>query len=131
MLVTTGWVGAVAFLCIAVYIGLPSAAAWIAGVALGVSELFLLDALIREAIGARRRAALVIYGTCKFAGIYAAGAVGLFVLHLGPWYLLAGFTLFLAIALLKVLGRMILSAPALQKERKGPGGHLLQNGPRP
>ena len=131
VLITTGWVGAVASICIAVYVGIPHAAAWTAGVALGVAEIFLLDALIREAIGARRRSVLAVYGVLKFAGIYAVGAIGLFVLHLEPWYLLSGFTLFLAIALLKVLGRLLLSAPALQRERKGPGGHLLKSGPRP
>lgn len=131
VLITTGWFGAVAFLCIAVYLGLPQAIAWVAGVALGVAELFLLDALIREATGTRRRSVLAVLAILKFAGIYAAGAVGLFVFHLKPWYLLSGFTLFLAIALLKVLGRLLLCAPGLQRERKGPGGHLLRSGPRP
>lgn len=131
VLITTGWVGALAGLCIAVYLGPPQAAAWAAGVGLGAAELFLLDSLIREAIGARRRPVLIFLGLLKFAGIYAAGGLGLFVLHLRPWYLLGGFTLFLAIALLKVLGRILLSAPAIQRERKGPGGHLLRSGPRP
>jgi hypothetical protein len=131
VLITTGWVGALATICIAVYAGLPHAAAWIAGVALGVAELFLLDALIRETIGARRRSMLVIYGILKFAGIYAVGAAALFALHLKPWFLLSGFTLFLAIAILKVLGRLLLTAPSLQRERHGPGGRLLRNGPRP
>lgn len=131
ILVTTAWVGLVVFLCIAVYFGLPNAAAWIAGVALGSADLFLLDALIREVVGARRRSALAVYGLLKFLGIYAAGAVCLFVLHLKPWTLLAGFTLFLAIALLKVFGRLLLSTPAMQRERGGPGGPLLRSGPRP
>jgi len=131
VLVTTGWVGLISFLCIAVYIGLPQAGAWIAGVVLGAAELFILDALIREAIGPRRRAALVAYGLLKFAGIYAVGAACLFALHMRPWFLLAGFSLFLAIALLKVLGRMLLSTSSMQRERRGPGGRLLRSGPRP
>jgi hypothetical protein len=131
VLVTTTWVGAIAFLCVAVYLGLSKAWAWLAGAALGAADLFLLDALVREAVGARRRSALVTYGILKFAGIYAAGAVFLLVLHLKPWVFLAGFTLFLAVALLKVLGRVVLGTPALQRERKGPGGHLLRSRPRP
>ncbi len=126
---TTLWVGAVAFLCIAVYIGLRQAASWGVGVALGMADLFLLDALIREAVGRRRPRALVVLGVCKFGAIYAAGVLLLWKARLSPWPLLAGFSLFLAIALLKVLGRLVLSAPPLTRERTGPGGPYLREAP--
>lgn len=129
VLITTAWVGTVGFLCVAVYIGLRQGAAWAAGVALGAGDLYLLNALIREAMRGRRRRALVLLGFLKFAGIYALGALLLFGLRLAPWSLLAGFSLFLAVALLKVLGRLVLASPAMQRERDGAGGPYLRKSP--
>lgn len=129
VMITTAWVGGVAFICLGVYAGLPNAGAWIAGVALGMLDLFFLNGLLLEAISQRRKAALLIYGFLKFAGVYAIGIVLLFVAHLKPWFLLTGFSLFLAIILLKILGRLLLTAPGLQRERHGAGGPLLRNSP--
>lgn len=129
VLITTAWVGGLIFICLGVYLGLPKAGAWIAGVALGMLDLFLLNQLLLEAIGQRRKAALVTYGVLKFAAVYAIGAVLLFVAHLKPWFLLTGFTLFLAVIFLKIAGRLVLTAPGLQKERHGAGGPLLRNSP--
>lgn len=129
VLLTTAWVGGIGFLCIAAYVGIRQGAAWAAGVALGAGDLYLLSALIREALRGRRRWALVLFGFLKFAGVYAVGGLFLFGLRLAPWFLLAGFSLFLGIALLKVLGRLVLASPAMQKERHGAGGPLLRNSP--
>ncbi len=129
VLVTTAWVGGLGFLCLAVYLGIRQAASWGAGAALGAADLYLLDALIREAIRGRRRGVLVLLGFLKFAGVYAVGALLLFALHLAPWFLLAGFSLFLVVALLKVLGRLLLATPAMQRERQGAGGPLLRKSP--
>jgi len=129
VLITTLWVGAISFLCVAVYVGLRSAVSWGIGVALGMADLALLDALLREAMGRRRTKALVIYGILKFGAIYATGALILFKARLAPWPLLIGFSLFLAIAIMKVLGRVVLSAPPLTRERKGPGGAFLRQAP--
>ena len=129
VLITTLWVGVVGFLCIAVYIGFRSGFSWAVGVALGMADIALLDALLREAIGRRRKVALVIYGILKFGAIYAAGALLLFRARLAPWPLLIGFSLFLAIALLKVLGRLLLTTPQLRRDREGPGGVYLRRAP--
>jgi hypothetical protein len=129
VLITTLWVGAVAFLCIGVYVGLRSGISWAIGVALGMADLALLDALLKEAIHRRRTKSLVLFGTLKFGAIYAAGALLLLEAGLSPWPLLAGFSLFLAIALLKVLGRLVLSSTPLMREREGPGGPFLRQAP--
>lgn len=130
VLITTLWVGLIAFLCISIYIGLRSGLSWIVGVALGMADLALLDGLLREAIGRRRKAALLIYGVLKFGAIYAVGALLLFRLRLAPWPLLIGFSLFLGVALLKVLGRLLLTAPQLARDRDGSGGAYLRRSPR-
>jgi hypothetical protein len=129
ILVSTLWVGIVGFLCIAVYIGVRSGLAWAVGVALGMADLALLDALIREALGRQRKLALAVYGVLKFGVIYAAGALLLFRVRLAPWPLLIGFSLFLGIALLKVLGRLVLASAPLSRDREGPGGAFLRRAP--
>ncbi len=129
VLLTTLWVGLVGFLCIAVYIGIRSGLAWGVGVALGMADLALLDALIQEALGRQRKLALAIYGVLKFGVIYAAGALLLFRFRLAPWPLLIGFSLFLGIALLKVLGRLVLTSAPLSRDREGPGGEFLRRAP--
>lgn len=129
VLITTAWVGGVVFVCLGLYAGLPGAGAWIAGVALGMLDLFVLNALLLEAIGKRRTWALVTFGALKFAAVYAIGIVLLFVVHLRPWFVLTGFSLFLAIVFLKIVGRLVLNAPGLQRERHGAGGPLLRNSP--
>jgi hypothetical protein len=129
VLLTTLWVGIVGFICVAVYIGLRSGLSWAVGVALGMADLALLDALLREAIGQRRKIALLIYSVLKFGVIYAAGALLLFRVRLAPWPLLIGFSLFLAIAIMKVFGRLILTTPQLSRDREGPGGAYLRRAP--
>lgn len=129
VMITTIWFGAVSFLLLGFYIGLFPAAAWIVGVALGIADLALIDLLIREAIGERRRRVIAVYFVLKTVVLYAAGAAALLWLNLNPFFLLAGFTLFLAVALLKVLGRLALSTSWMLKSRKGPGGPLLRNSP--
>jgi hypothetical protein len=128
-MITTAWVGGVAFVCLGVYAGLPGAGAWIAGVALGMLDLYFLNALLLEAIGRRRKPALALFGFMKFVAIYAIGSILLFVVHLRPWFVLTGFSLFLAIIFLKIVGRLVLTAPGLRRERQGGGGPLLRNSP--
>lgn len=129
VLITTGWLGAVSFLCVASYVGIRPGASYLAGVIIGSADLFLLDALLREVIGPRRRWALALYGIAKFAVVYGVGAVLLLCLHLRAWYMLAGFSLFLLVILLKILGLLLLNTPAMSRERKGAGGPLLRDGP--
>ena len=110
VLVTTAWVGAVVFLCLAGYRGLPASFAWAVGVLIGEADLAALHALIREVMGARRRLALICLGFVKFVVIYGLGAAALILLRVSPWLFLAGFSLFLVVASLKILGRFVLSA---------------------
>jgi hypothetical protein len=118
---TTGWVGVVAFLCIAVYVGMRPAGAWIAGVALGMADLAVLDRLLRELLGRRRPGALAAAFLVKFAGLYALGAALIFLAHLPAVPLLAGFPLFLGIIVLKVAGRMLMGARGTPSGRGGDG----------
>ena len=127
VMITTTWFGAVSFLFLGFYIGLIPAAAWIAGVALGVADLALIDLLIRETMDARRRRVIAAYFALKTVVLYAVGAVALFWLKLNPFFLLAGFTLFLIVAVLKVVGRLVLSTQWMLNALKGPGGPLLRN----
>lgn len=129
VLITTAWLGAVSFLCLSVYAGAGKGAAWACGVALGIADLFLLDMLLRELIGRRRKGSLAAYGLLKFVGVYAGGAVALFTFRLPLWFFLGGFSLFLGVVLLKVLGRLLLSTSSFSQRRTGPGGPLLRNSP--
>ena len=130
VLITTAWLGAVCLICIGFYVGWAPAMAWIAGVALGTTDLLLINALIAEAITLRRKAVLALYFALKTVVLYAIGAIALFQLHLSPLFLLAGFSLFLVVVFLKILGRLVLSSRWMMSERKGAGGPLLRNSPR-
>jgi hypothetical protein len=129
VLITTAWLGAVCFLCIGFYIGLAMAVAWAAGVAFGIADLTLINGLIREATGRQRRSILAILFVLKTVVLYAVGAVALFLLELNPFFLVAGFSLFLVVIVLKVLGRLLLSSRWMRRERRGPGGSLLRDSP--
>ena len=129
VLITTAWLGTVCFLCVGFYIGLGMAIAWVAGVALGLADLSLINGLIREATGSQRRSILAVLFALKTVVLYAVGAVALFLLDLNPFFLLAGFSLFLVVIVLKVLGRLLLSSGWMRTERKGPGGSLLRDSP--
>jgi len=130
VLITTSWLGVLVALCVAVYIGLPKAAAWGAGLLLGIANLLSLNGLFKEMLrpAGGRTKALIAYVALKFPAIYLAGALALIKLRLDPLYLLAGFSLFLAVSLLKVLGRLVLSRRWMSGERRGPGGTLLRGG---
>jgi hypothetical protein len=127
--ITTVWLGGIAFLAIGVYLGLSRALAFLAGVALGIADLLLLHALIHEALFLKRLSLLAIHFAGKFVAIYGLGAIAIVLLRLSPWYLLAGFSIFLVVAILKVLGRLVLSTRWLSTERDGAGGPFLRNGP--
>ena len=99
------------------------------GVALGLADLSLINGLIREATGRQRRLILAVLFVLKTIVLYIAGAVALFLLHLNPFFLLAGFSLFLVIVVLKILGRLVLSSRWMRNERKGAGGSLLRDSP--
>lgn len=130
VLVTTAWLGAVCLACIGFYVGWAPAMAWIAGVALGIADLLLINALIAEAITLQRRPILAVYFVLKTVALYAIGAIAMFRLHLNPVFLLAGFSLFLVVVFLKILGRLALSSRWMMRERKGAGGPLLRDSPR-
>lgn len=127
--ITTGWVGLIAALCLSVYAGIFPALSFLAGVVLGIADLLLLQGLIREALLAKRKLLIAVYFLMKFLVLYAIGGILLFVLHLAPLYLIIGFSLFLAIVLLKVLGRLLLSSRWMRTERNGAGGPYLRNSP--
>jgi hypothetical protein len=129
VLITTSWLGAACFVCIGFYVGWPQSISWLSGVFLGLADLFLINALIHETITLQRKSVLAIYFVLKTVVLYVIGAVALFRLHLSPLFLLTGFSLFLLVVLLKVLGRMALSSRWMMNERKGPGGGLLRNSP--
>lgn len=115
---TTAWVGAVVSLCASVYLGILPAVAWTAGVALGMADLAVLDLLLRELLGRRRPVALVLAFLAKFAGLYAIGAALIFWARLPALALLAGFPLFLGVAVLKIAGRLLLSARWMSSQRR-------------
>lgn len=130
ILVTTLWVGAIAFVSVGVYLGIPKALAWGSGLILGLANLWLLDGFLREMLrpdGARVRS-LVIFALLKFPAIYLLGAAALVRGRLDPLFVLCGFSLFLVVALLKVLGRLTLTVSPLARDRSGAGGPLLRKG---
>lgn len=128
---TTAWFGGVAFICIAAYANLPKGLAWGAGVILGLANLFFLDGLIAEMLRPEggRAGVLIAYVLLKFPAVYVVGAAALIRFRLDPVFVLAGFSTFLLVALLKVLGRLLLTSRWLARERKGAGGAFLRSSP--
>ncbi len=131
VLLTTAWLGGISFLCLAVYLDLHKAVSWTAGVALGIANLLFLNGLVKEMLrptGGRPRV-LLLYALLKFPAVYLIGAAALIRFDLHPLFVLGGFSLFLAVAFLKVLGRLLLGTSWMARKQKGPGGPLLRGRP--
>lgn len=103
-------VGAIAAVPVATYWGLWTGAAWIAGVAWSLVNLFFIGEVIRNVITAEERNMLriLVAVAIKFPVLYGVGFVLLWVEQLPVGALVAGFSWPFVVMVLKAAGRVYL-----------------------
>jgi hypothetical protein len=102
--------GAIAAVPVATYWGLWTAAAWIAGVAWSLVNLFFIGEVIRNVITAEERstARILVAVSIKFPVLYGVGFLLLWLKQLPVGALVAGFSWPFVVMVLKAAGRVYL-----------------------
>ena len=103
------------------YLGVYPTLALFSGAVWGLVNLIFLSQLIRTVItpGKVDTGRAIGLAVIKFPLLYLAGYFLVTVKQFDPLLLLAGFSLFLAVMLLKVLGRVILGLDNQQSRNRG------------
>ncbi len=106
---TSAWLGALAALLLWVAAGSRWALGFAGGAALGVANLLLLSALIRAIVvlGRRDRRRIAWLLAIKVPLVYGGLAALLLSRFAPPASVVIGFSLFLAVIVLKAIGRLI------------------------
>jgi len=102
------------------YLGFFPALAVFSGGVWGIVNFYFLGALIRNALRPEGvdMMAVAVFGLVKFPMLYGAGYALLVVSEFGPLYLLSGFSITLAVIVLKAMARVLLGMDNNQQENK-------------
>lgn len=102
------------------YFGLYAALAVFSGAVWGIINFFFLAAMIRRALRPEGADAMAVsvFALIKFPMLYGAGYALLLVPQFGPLYLLSGFSIVLAVMVLKAFARVLLGMDNNQQENK-------------
>jgi hypothetical protein len=100
--------GALLFAVITTYFGFSAGAAWCAGCAWSLVNLYFIGLFVRMLVADGRRVRMVLVALVKVPVLYAIGYLLIWTNYLPLELLLAGFMWPLMVITLKALGRLIL-----------------------